>query len=292
MITFQHSFPERLTRSQARAQDVPTPTPRASLDGTPAVPQLRAHLDRGPNLEGGKEAKNIKFIFRKEEDSYGTVVAPSFLGASQGTGVPILAQSNQPVSHQSKPSLLAIMQHMTQCMANLKAASSYEASRPQACRTPSIKEPECFNGTQPFKVKSFIHYCKPIFHNDHANFSEDRKTVFMPLHFPLAGVQNVLSFIFPISPIKTQHTFSIIWNHFNLNSLLYLDTQGKKGLASRILDQFASHPSRIYFLQYLMDITLELDTRYHDSKKENNHLQENKPESSKSGASHPQNSLS
>ncbi|MBW0569606.1 hypothetical protein O181_109321 [Austropuccinia psidii MF-1] len=47
----------------------------------------------------------------------------------------------------------------------------------------------------------------------------------------------------------------------------------KRGLASRILDQFASHPSNIDSLQDLMDITLERDTRYHESKKEKNHHQ-------------------
>ncbi|MBW0593545.1 hypothetical protein O181_133260 [Austropuccinia psidii MF-1] len=47
----QHSTPARQTRSQARAQVVLTPTPRAPLDGTPEVPQMRAHLDRGPNLK-------------------------------------------------------------------------------------------------------------------------------------------------------------------------------------------------------------------------------------------------
>ncbi|MBW0554625.1 hypothetical protein O181_094340 [Austropuccinia psidii MF-1] len=41
-----------------------------------------------------------------------------------------------------------------------------------------------------------------------------------------------------------------------------------------------------------MDITLELDTRYHERQKENNHHQEKKPEASKSNSSHPQNSSS
>ncbi|MBW0565411.1 hypothetical protein O181_105126 [Austropuccinia psidii MF-1] len=51
-MPIQHSPPARQTRSQARAQAVLTPTPRAPLDGTPAVPQLRAQLDRGPHMEG------------------------------------------------------------------------------------------------------------------------------------------------------------------------------------------------------------------------------------------------
>ncbi|MBW0553878.1 hypothetical protein O181_093593 [Austropuccinia psidii MF-1] len=60
----------------------------------------------------------------------------------------------------------------------------------------------------------------------------------------------------------------------------------RKGLPSRILHQLAPHPSRIYSLQDLMDVTLELDTRYHDRQKEM------KPEASKSNSSDPQNSSS
>ncbi|MBW0507602.1 hypothetical protein O181_047317 [Austropuccinia psidii MF-1] len=66
----------------------------------------------------------------------------------------------------------------------------------------------------------------------------------------------------------------------------------RKGLPSRILDQLVSHPSTIDSLQDLMDITLELDTRYRERKKEKIHHQEKKPEAPKSNSSHPQNSLS
>ncbi|MBW0592516.1 hypothetical protein O181_132231 [Austropuccinia psidii MF-1] len=41
-----------------------------------------------------------------------------------------------------------------------------------------------------------------------------------------------------------------------------------------------------------MDITLELDTRYHERQKEKNYYQEKKPESPRSSTSHPQNSSS
>ncbi|MBW0587918.1 hypothetical protein O181_127633 [Austropuccinia psidii MF-1] len=64
----------------------------------------------------------------------------------------------------------------------------------------------------------------------------------------------------------------------------------RKGFPSRILDQLASHPSRIDYLQDLIDITLELDTRYHERQKEKNHYQDKKPEASKLISSHPQNS--
>ncbi|MBW0573607.1 hypothetical protein O181_113322 [Austropuccinia psidii MF-1] len=69
------------------------------------------------------------------------------------------------------------MQQMTHIMANLQAASSSEASRPPTFKTASMKAPECFDGTQPFKVRSFIESCQLIFHNDPANFSQDRRKV-------------------------------------------------------------------------------------------------------------------
>ncbi|MBW0523937.1 hypothetical protein O181_063652 [Austropuccinia psidii MF-1] len=62
----------------------------------------------------------------------------------------------------------------------------------------------------------------------------------------------------------------------------------RKGLPSRILDQLASHPSIIESLHDLMDINLELDTRYHERQNENSNHQEKKPEALKSNSSHPQ----
>ncbi|MBW0505944.1 hypothetical protein O181_045659 [Austropuccinia psidii MF-1] len=40
-----------------------------------------------------------------------------------------------------------------------------------------MKAPECFYGTQPFKVRSFIQSRQLIFHNDMENFSQQRKRV-------------------------------------------------------------------------------------------------------------------
>ncbi|MBW0565401.1 hypothetical protein O181_105116 [Austropuccinia psidii MF-1] len=106
---------------------------------------------KGPGEDGEEEENSVE-----EEESDGTEGVPAPVEASQGTRGQTLAQSNQPVFHQSEPFLLAIMQQITQIMANLQEASASEASRPPAFKTPSMKEPECFNGTQPFKVRSFI----------------------------------------------------------------------------------------------------------------------------------------
>ncbi|MBW0481895.1 hypothetical protein O181_021610 [Austropuccinia psidii MF-1] len=47
-MLIQHPTPARQTRAHVRTQTFLTPTPRAPLDSTPAVPQLRAQLNRGP----------------------------------------------------------------------------------------------------------------------------------------------------------------------------------------------------------------------------------------------------
>ncbi|MBW0524876.1 hypothetical protein O181_064591 [Austropuccinia psidii MF-1] len=172
-MPIQHSPPAWQTGSQSRTQAFLTPTPRAPLDGTPAVSQLRAHLDRGPNVEGAAPSRKEGRVPRRSSSFSGVV--GGFPGTSRtifkgpgedGTGGPTLAQSDQPVSHQSEPSLLAIIQQRIQIMANIQTASSSESSRPPALETPSMKAPECFYGTQPFKVTSFIQSCQLIFHND------------------------------------------------------------------------------------------------------------------------------
>ncbi|MBW0568104.1 hypothetical protein O181_107819 [Austropuccinia psidii MF-1] len=245
----------------------------------------------------------------EEEESEGTEAAPGPVGASQGTGRPTLAQSDQPVSHQSEPSLLAIMQQMTQIMANLQAASSYESARPPAFKTPSMKAPECFDGSQPFKVRIFIQSCQLVFHNYPANFSQDRKKALYPTSFLIGRaakwIEPYLSNLTNQDPSYLLNSWKLFESQLftlfgDLNECQELGNRGeraliyhfRRGLASRILDQLASHPSNIDSLQDLMDITLELDTRYHERQKEKNHHQEKKPESSKSNSSHPQNSSS
>ncbi|MBW0461466.1 hypothetical protein O181_001181 [Austropuccinia psidii MF-1] len=102
---------------------------------------------KGLGEDGQEEEENSV----EEEESDGTEVVPAAVGASAGTGGPTIAQSNQPVSQHSAPSLLAIIQQITQIMANLQAAS-----RPQAFKSPSMKATEFFDGTNPFRVRSGI----------------------------------------------------------------------------------------------------------------------------------------
>ncbi|MBW0477297.1 hypothetical protein O181_017012 [Austropuccinia psidii MF-1] len=61
----------------------------------------------------------------------------------------------------------------------------------------------------------------------------------------------------------------------------------RRGLESRILDQLASYPGNFDTLQELMEITLELDMRYHERQKEKGSHQEKKPPVSGSNPSRP-----
>ncbi|MBW0495154.1 hypothetical protein O181_034869 [Austropuccinia psidii MF-1] len=61
----------------------------------------------------------------------------------------------------------------------------------------------------------------------------------------------------------------------------------RRGLASRLWDQLASHAGNLDSLQEPMEITLKLDTRYHERQKEKGSHQEKKYPISGSNSSKP-----
>ncbi|MBW0562938.1 hypothetical protein O181_102653 [Austropuccinia psidii MF-1] len=279
---------------------------------------------RGPGEDGEEEEENSV----EEEESDGTEASPAPVGASEGTRGPTLAQSDQPVSHQTEPSLLAIMQQMTQIMANLQASASSEASRPPAFNTPSMKAPECFDWTQPFKVRSFIQSCQLIFHNDLEHFSQYRKKVLYATSFLVGRAAKCIepylsnltnqdsSYLLNSWPLFESQLFTLFGDpnevrkveaeldglrmkeggHValyiaNFRSLVSgIGDWGERALIHHFRKGLASHPSNIDSLQDLMDITLELDTRYHERQKEKSHNQEKRPEASNSNSFNHQNS--
>ncbi|MBW0508715.1 hypothetical protein O181_048430 [Austropuccinia psidii MF-1] len=74
-----------------------------------SFPGISRTIFKGPGEDGEEEEENSV----EEEESDGTEGVPAPVGASQSTGGPTLAQSNQPASHQSEASLLAIMKDDT-----------------------------------------------------------------------------------------------------------------------------------------------------------------------------------
>ncbi|MBW0544936.1 hypothetical protein O181_084651 [Austropuccinia psidii MF-1] len=180
-----------------------------------------------------------------------------------------------------------------------------------------MKAPECFDGTQPFKVRSFIQSCQWISHNYLANISQDRKKVLYSTSFLIGRVEKWIdlylsnltnqdaNYLLNYFTLFESQPFTLFWDpnkvikaeaeldslrikegcHFLLYSSNFrilvskigdwgeraLIHHFRKGLPSRIMDQLASHASRIDSLQDLMDVTLELDTRYHERKKGKRH---------------------
>ncbi|MBW0562138.1 hypothetical protein O181_101853 [Austropuccinia psidii MF-1] len=189
-----------------------------------------------------------------------------------------------------------------------------------------MKAPEFFDGSQPFKVRSFLQSCQLIFHNDQENLSQERKKVLYANSFLIDRASKWIETY--LSNLTNQYPNYLLnsWNLFESQLFTLFGDQNEVRTAEAELDSLrmkeGGHaslyiadfrslvsriggwgeracihhfrhglPSKIWInwpsiLQELMDVTLELDTRYHARQKEK------KPEASKSKSSHPQNSSS
>ncbi|MBW0587604.1 hypothetical protein O181_127319 [Austropuccinia psidii MF-1] len=76
-----------------------------------------------------------------------------------------------------------------------------------------MKAPECFDGTQPFKVRSFLQSFQIIFHNDLANFSQERKKV---LHATSFFIRRAVKWIKPYLSNLTNQESNYILNSWPL----------------------------------------------------------------------------
>ncbi|MBW0553575.1 hypothetical protein O181_093290 [Austropuccinia psidii MF-1] len=204
-----------------------------------------------------------------------------------------------------------------------QAVSPRDNSKAHSFKTPSMKAPDSFAGTQAHKLRGFIQSCQLIFHNYPANFFSDRKNVLYSTSF-LTGragkwIEPYLSKISNEDPsyllnnwqlFETQlftlfgapnevrkaeqeldnlrmkesiHVSFYISDSRSLMSRIgdwgeraYIHVY-RRGLASRLLDHLASYPGNFDTPKELMDITLELDTRYHERQKEKVSHHEKKP---------------
>ncbi|MBW0463903.1 hypothetical protein O181_003618 [Austropuccinia psidii MF-1] len=204
------------------------------------------------------------------------------------------------------------MQQMTQTMANLQEDSSSEASKPPAFETPSIKAPVCFDGTQPFKIsfysisylngrasKSIESYLSNLTNQDPSyllNSWNSFKSQLFNFFGDPSEVKKSEAELDSLRMKKGGYVSLYIADFGSLVSRLgdcgerTLIHHFRKGFPPKILDPLTSHASIIDSLQELIDISLELDTRYHERQSEKSHYQEKKPEAPKSNSSHPQSS--
>ncbi|MBW0470437.1 hypothetical protein O181_010152 [Austropuccinia psidii MF-1] len=181
-MAVQHSPPAKNTRSQ-RNQAVLTTTARVPLDFKPSVHQLSENLDRGPLIEGAAPSRRGGMKSIRSRSFSGLLCGYPGMSEEVPQGSK-LALSSQPLVSQTKPSLLKMMEQMTQFMGKLtQAVTPRDNSKAPAFKTPSMKAPDSFYGTQAHKLRGFIQSCQLIFHNAPANFFSDRKKVLYSTSF-------------------------------------------------------------------------------------------------------------
>ncbi|MBW0571784.1 hypothetical protein O181_111499 [Austropuccinia psidii MF-1] len=223
----------------------------------------------------------------EEEDSGQTEVADALENAPEVPQGSNLALSSQPLVSQTDPSFLKMMKQMTQFMGQLtQAVAPRDSSKVSSFKTPSMKAPDSFDCTQAdpsnlldnwplFESQLFTLFGDP---NEVRKAEQELDSLRMKesghVSFYIADFRRLMSRIGDWGERAYIHLY-------------------RRGLASRLLDQLASHPGTFDTLQELMDVTLELDTRYHERQKEKGGNQEKKPPVIGSNQSRPpQNSSS
>ncbi|MBW0512588.1 hypothetical protein O181_052303 [Austropuccinia psidii MF-1] len=161
-----------------------------------------------------------------------------------------------------------------------QGVSPRKNSRAPPFKTASMKAHDSFDGTQAHKLRGFIQSCQLIFHNDPESLFSDRKKVLYSTSFltdrsgkwiepylsnisnedPSYLLNNWQMFETQLFTLFGDPNENLNVKNWGLGGMAYLHIY-RRVLASRLLDQLASHPSNFDTLQELMDITVELDIR-------------------------------
>ncbi|MBW0587389.1 hypothetical protein O181_127104 [Austropuccinia psidii MF-1] len=163
-----------------------------------------------------------------------------------------------------------------------QAVDLRDTSRAAEFKITSMKAPDSFDGTKAYKLRGFIQSWELIFHDDPANFFSDRKKLFTLFGDP-NEVRKAEQELDNLRMKESAHISLYIADFRSLMSRIgdwgeraYIHVY-RRSLVSRLLDQLTSHPGNFDSLQELMEITLELNTRYHERQKEMGSNQEKKP---------------
>ncbi|MBW0505129.1 hypothetical protein O181_044844 [Austropuccinia psidii MF-1] len=168
------------------------------------------------------------------------------------------------------------MDKMADIMGQLsQAAAPRDNSKAPAFKTPSMKEPDSFDVTQAHKLRGYPSYLL----NNWQLFETQLFTLFGDPNEVRKAEQELDN----LRMKESGHVSLCIADFRSLMSIIgdwgeraYIHVY-RRGLESRLLDKLASYPGNLDNLQELMDITLELDTRYHERQKEKGSNQEKKP---------------
>ncbi|MBW0468823.1 hypothetical protein O181_008538 [Austropuccinia psidii MF-1] len=111
-----------------------------------------------------------------------------------------------------------MMEQTTQFMGQLtQEATPRDNSKAPTFKTPSLKAPDSFYGTQSHRLRGVIQSCQFTFHNDPENFFSDRKKVLYSISFLTGRAGNW------IEPYLTN--ISTEYSSYLLNSLQLFETQ-------------------------------------------------------------------
>ncbi|MBW0525104.1 hypothetical protein O181_064819 [Austropuccinia psidii MF-1] len=134
------------------------------LDGYAGMSEgARARLGEVEDEEGEESVEEV--------DSRETKVADALANSPEVPQGSKLALSSQLLVSQTEPIRVKMMEQITQFMGKLtQAATPRDNSKSPAFKTPSMKEPDSFYGTQAHNLRGFIQSCQMLFHNDPANF--------------------------------------------------------------------------------------------------------------------------
>ncbi|MBW0470521.1 hypothetical protein O181_010236 [Austropuccinia psidii MF-1] len=271
-----------------------------------------------PRIYQGPRSRSGEAEDEEGEDSEETEVAAALAGSPEFSRAPNLAHFEQALVPQAEPNFLKMMEQMTQFMGQLvQEVAPRNTLKAPAFKTPSMKAPDSFDANFFSDRKKVLYstsfltgragkciepYLSNISNEDHSYLLNNWK-LFETQLFTLFGDPNEFRKAeqeldnFRVKEIGQASLyiadFRILMSRIgDWGERAYIHVY-RRGLASRLLDELASHPGNFDSLQKLMDITLELDTRYHDRQNEKGSHQEKKPPISGSNLSkHPQSSSS
>ncbi|MBW0506198.1 hypothetical protein O181_045913 [Austropuccinia psidii MF-1] len=193
------------------------------------------------------------------------------------------------------------MEQRTQLLGELtQALTPRYNSKSSAFKTPSIKEPDSFDYTQAHKLRGLIQTCQLISHKNPVNFFSYRKKVHYSTSFlPGRAGKWLEPYLSNISNEDPSYLLNN-WKLFETQLFMLLGDpnevrkaeQELKNLRIKESGHLASHAGTFDTFQELMEITLELDTSYHERQKEKGGNQEKKPPVTGSYFSRPPQDLS
>ncbi|MBW0556654.1 hypothetical protein O181_096369 [Austropuccinia psidii MF-1] len=104
-------------------------------------------------MSEGARARLGEAEYVEGEESEETEVATALAGVPEASEAANLAHSNQPLVSQAEPNFLKMMEQMIQFMGQLtQAVALRDNSKAPEFKTPSMKAPDSFDGTQAHKL--------------------------------------------------------------------------------------------------------------------------------------------